>query len=327
MKVSIVIPAFKVEDYIAKCLDSILAQGLPATDYEVIVVNDGSPDDSGKIAAEYAAKHSNFKYIDQENQGVSVARSRGLDEAKGDYVAFIDPDDSIYPSSLKPILDRVYKDDLDILYLALDVFDEAGNFLHHVEKNGDDSIIDDGFTHPRRTYLSTIYKRSVIGDIRFRRGIIRGQDTVFNIMVQSMANRISYCSVPYYIYLQRESSSRQFVGTDRNFVSCLLAIETINDFRKEHFPNQTPLQKAYFDKAILIFIQRTLEWNIFPHKSKSNFDALKAKLRELGLGYLIGLNAKKFPLFGSSFAIFMAFRKLDGYYDAIIHKFAKKLNR
>jgi len=323
MKVSIVIPVYKVEKYLAACLDSILDQGFAEDEFEVIIVNDGSPDKSKEIAIEYAAKHPNFIFIDQENQGVSVARSAGLDRATGDYIAFVDPDDTIYPNSLKPIVERAIKDDLDVLYLSLDAFDESGNFLLRAEKNGDDDTILDGFSHPRRTYLSTLYKRSAIADTRFKPGIIRGQDTVFNIMVQAMAKRCSYCSIPYYKYLQRGSSSRQFVGTDRNFVSSLLAIETINDFRRSNFPNQTAQQKAYFDDAIMVFIQRTLEWNVFPQKNKQNFDALKVRLRELGLGYLIPMTARKFPMFGKSFKTFMTYRKFHGYWDALLHKFAK----
>jgi glycosyltransferase involved in cell wall biosynthesis len=324
MKVSIIIPVFKVEDYLAACLDSILAQGFGPDEFEVIIINDGSPDNSKAIALDYTSKHPNFIFIDQENQGVSVARSAGLDKASGDYISFIDPDDTIYPDSLKPIVERAYKDNLDVLYLSLDVFDETGNLLHPVEQCGDDNVIDDGFTHPRRTYLSTLYKRAAIGNIRFKTGIIRGQDTVFNIMVQAMAKRCSNCSIPYYKYLQRGNSSRQFVGTNRNFVSSLLAIATIDDFRKTHFPEQTPQQKAYFDNAILIFIQRVLEWNIFPHKSKTNFDALKARLQELQLGYLIGTAARKFPMFDRSYGVFMGYRKLNGLYHALLHKFAKK---
>ena len=324
MKVSVVIPVFKVEAYLAACLDSILDQGFKPEEFEVIIVNDGSPDNSKAIALDYTAKHPNFIFIDQENQGVSVARSAGLDKASGDYIAFIDPDDTIYPNSLKAIVARAYEENLDILYLSLDAFDEAGNFLLRTEKNGDDHVVQDGFSHPRRTYLSTLYKRSAIGDTRFKTGIIRGQDTVFNIMVQAMANRCSYCSIPYYKYLQRGNSSRQFVGTERNFVSSLLAIETINEFRKTHFPNQTAQQKEYFDQSILIFVQRTLEWNIFPHKSKKNFDVLKQKLRDLGLADLIPMTARRFPMFDQSFGVFMAYRKISGFYHGLLYKFAKK---
>lgn len=326
MKLSIIIPVYKVEEYLAACLDSILAQGFADGECEIIIINDGSPDNSKAIAESYAAKHPDIIFIDQENQGVSVARNAGLDVAKGEYIAFIDPDDSICPDSLQPILERAYRDNLDVLYLSLDVFDEAGNFLHHVEKTGDDNVVEDGFTHPRRTYLSTLYRRAAIGNIRFRKGIIRGQDTVLNIMIQSMAKRCSYCSVPYYRYLERNTSSRQFVGTERNFISCLLAIETIHEFQKEHFPNPTPKQKTYFDNAMLIFVQRSLEWIVIPQRNKDSFNRLKTKLREMKLGYLIGLNCAKFPMFNQPFLIFIGYRRLNGYWAALMHKFAKRKN-
>jgi glycosyltransferase involved in cell wall biosynthesis len=320
MKLSIITPIYNVELYIEKCLLSILQQDLEPDQYEIICINDGSPDNSKEIALLYVGKYPNIIFIDQENQGVSVARNRGLEIAKGDYIAFIDPDDMIHEGSLKHIIDRAYKDDIDVLYLDLQPYNEDGMQIRQLEKCGDDAIISDGFNHSRRTFPSTLYKRSVIDDIRFVKGIIRGQDTVFNIMVHSMAARCSYCSVPYYKYLQRESSSRQFVGTDKNFVSCLLAIDTINNFRLEQFPNPSPLQKLYFDNAILIFVQRTLEWNILPQSNKRNFDMLKLRLNEMQLGYLIDSMCERFPMFNKSFDIFIGYRKISGIYKAVTGK-------
>jgi glycosyltransferase involved in cell wall biosynthesis len=317
MKLSIIIPIYNVEPYIAKCLDSILSQDMEPDQYEVICINDGSPDNSKEIALLYAEKHPNIIFIDQENQGVSVARNRGLEMAKGNYVAFIDPDDMIHERSLKPILNRAYKDDIDVLYLDLQPYNEDGMQIRQLEKCGDDAIVADGFSHIRRTFPSTLYKRSLIGNSRFVKGIIRGQDTVFNIMVHAMAQRCSYCSVPYYKYLQRETSSRQFVGTPQNFVSCLLAIDTIHEFRLQKFPNPSPLQKQYFDNAILIFVQRTLEWNILPQSNKTNFDLLKQRLHDLQLGYLIDAMAEKFPMFSKSFSVFMGYRKIKLIYTAV----------
>jgi glycosyltransferase involved in cell wall biosynthesis len=320
MKLSIIIPVYNVEAYIAKCLDSIIAQDLEPGSYEIIVVNDGSPDDSGKIAQEFAAQHTNIIFIDQENQGVSVARNRGLDVAKGNYIAFIDPDDSIYPNCLNAIIEVAEKNNLDILYLNLDAFDEAGKFLLRTESNGSSDIVLDGFRHPRRTYISTLYRRKVIDGIRFKKGIIRGQDTVFNLMVQSKAERCSYSPIPYYKYLQRSSSSRQFVGTEKNFISILLAIETIKKFKIENFPDATTGQEKYFDEAMLTFIQRTLEWIVFPQANKSTFNRLKDALREMELDYLITETARKYRLFNKPFAFFMLYRKSSGLFHALKSK-------
>ena len=92
-KISIIVPVYKVEKYLRRCLDSIVAQTF--TDWECILIDDGSPDNSGKICDEYAQKDGRFKVVHQENQGVSAARNMGLDEAKGEWIGFVDSDDWI----------------------------------------------------------------------------------------------------------------------------------------------------------------------------------------------------------------------------------------
>ena len=92
---SVIIPVYKVEQYLCRCIDSVLAQTY--TDLEIILVDDGSPDGSGAICDEYAAKDSRIKVIHQKNAGVSAARNAGMDLASGEYLAFIDSDDFIEP--------------------------------------------------------------------------------------------------------------------------------------------------------------------------------------------------------------------------------------
>ena len=90
---SYIIPLYNCGAYIGAFLNSVLAQGLEADEYEVIVVNDGSTDDGGEIVAQYCREHSNFQLIEKENGGVSSARNRGIDEARGEYIYFMDADD------------------------------------------------------------------------------------------------------------------------------------------------------------------------------------------------------------------------------------------
>ena len=98
-RLSIIVPVYKVEKYIHKCVDSILNQTF--TDYELILVDDGSPDNCGKICDEYAKKDSRVKVIHKKNGGQSSARNKGLDHAKGNYISFIDSDDDIFLFSLR----------------------------------------------------------------------------------------------------------------------------------------------------------------------------------------------------------------------------------
>src|SRR5690554_4926594 len=103
MQLSVIVPAFNVESWIERCLLSIVHQDISPESYEVIVINDGSPDQSASIAKELAKTFSQIVVIDQENKGLSGARNTGIQNAKGKYVLFIDSDDYIEPNVFSKI--------------------------------------------------------------------------------------------------------------------------------------------------------------------------------------------------------------------------------
>ncbi len=103
MFLSIIIPIYNVENYIDRCLNSIFSQDSTINDYEVICVNDGTPDKSMDIVNRYADKYGNICIINQENKGLSVARNAGLKIARGKYIWFVDSDDYVSPNSVKEI--------------------------------------------------------------------------------------------------------------------------------------------------------------------------------------------------------------------------------
>lgn len=98
MDLSLIIPVYNVERYLPMCLESVVQQGLE--DYEAILVDDGSTDGSSKICDEYAARYPQFRVIHQENQGLALARNRGISEARGEYILFLDSDDFLVPESI-----------------------------------------------------------------------------------------------------------------------------------------------------------------------------------------------------------------------------------
>lgn len=98
-KISIIVPIYNVENYLGRCLDSILAQEYE--DFEIIAINDGSTDNSLTILQEYAEKDNRISIIDKINNGVSSARNVGLSQARGEYIGFVDPDDWIEPQMYK----------------------------------------------------------------------------------------------------------------------------------------------------------------------------------------------------------------------------------
>ena len=110
--ISIIIPVYNVEQYLRECLDSVLAQTYP--NLEIILINDGSQDNSGKICDEYAAKDGRVQVIHQLNQGVSAARNAGLKVASGEYIGFVDSDDYIQPDMYEYLYQLISKDNADV---------------------------------------------------------------------------------------------------------------------------------------------------------------------------------------------------------------------
>ncbi|WP_299390784.1 glycosyltransferase [uncultured Gelidibacter sp.] len=135
MKLSIIIPVYNVEKYIAQCLDSMLDQDLGPDEYEIILVNDGSTDSSSAIAHSYAGKHSNIIVIDKENGGVGSARNCGMGQAVGKYIYFIDSDDYLISKCLKTIVSTCEQHDLDILTFVSTAFTTSDSNKEIVLKN------------------------------------------------------------------------------------------------------------------------------------------------------------------------------------------------
>lgn len=115
IKLSIIVPIYNVELYLRKCVDSLLAQDLPSSEYEVILVDDGGKDACPQICDEYAAAHENIRVVHRKNGGLSAARNSGIEVAQGEYVMFVDSDDYIEPNVLGALLKRMEEEHLDLL--------------------------------------------------------------------------------------------------------------------------------------------------------------------------------------------------------------------
>ena len=124
MILSIIIPLYNKEKYIEYCLKSVVSQDLPSSEYEIIVIDDGSTDSSAEIAEGFACQHSNVHFSSQENQGLSATRNRALDVAKGDFVYFLDADDYLASNTLSELTNIAKSHKLDILgFKSLNVND------------------------------------------------------------------------------------------------------------------------------------------------------------------------------------------------------------
>ena len=114
-KLSIIVPVYNVVKYIRPCIESIFRQGLNEADFEVIIVNDGTPDKSLEMIADIISQHKNITVINQENQGLSVARNKGIKVAKGEYIIMPDSDDLLIDNSLKPLLEKALETKVDLV--------------------------------------------------------------------------------------------------------------------------------------------------------------------------------------------------------------------
>ncbi|WP_203258635.1 glycosyltransferase family 2 protein [Hyunsoonleella ulvae] len=155
MRLSIIIPLYNVEDYLTHCIESLLNQNLLIDDYEILIIDDGSTDNSLKIAKSIASSSKNIKVYSKENGGVGSARNKGLDLAIGEYIYFIDPDDYLASNVLKSILENAEKSKLDVL-----TFVSLGTEKFNLSKS---------FTHPKQQFV--VEKKSgidFIGDFCFK---------------------------------------------------------------------------------------------------------------------------------------------------------------
>jgi glycosyltransferase involved in cell wall biosynthesis len=130
---SIIIPVYNVERYIRECLESIFRQGLSDDEFEIILVNDGTPDNSIGVVSDYIDSHDNVIVLNQNNQGVSIARNAGLTKSQGKYVYFMDPDDLLVDDALSALLPKAIASDAEILMADYCRFDDGcdySNLLH-----------------------------------------------------------------------------------------------------------------------------------------------------------------------------------------------------
>ena len=211
VKVSVVVPVYKVERYVGVCVDSILAQTF--TTIEVILVDDGSPDGSGMICDEYALRDGRVRVIHQMNGGVTAARRAGVEAACGKFICFVDADDTLPPDSIERLYAYAEEQDLDIVMGAYVEVDEEGR---HGWRSCYGEGVYSGEEFLRRLLEGEngmpwggLYKRGLFrGDaLDVPADIKRGEDFIMKTRLALRAHRVGRIDDVVYYYLQRESSA------------------------------------------------------------------------------------------------------------------------
>ena len=224
MQLSIVVPIYNVEKYLPKCVDSLLNQGLASTDYEIILVDDGSTDRSGTIADDYAKRYAHIRVIHQTNQGLSMARNAGMALAQGDYVQFVDSDDYLEPNVLHVLLDYLAKNDLDILKFGYQYVNSNYEVCQPYKKHSSVVLpcqcICNGVTYLNtyqdyRCYVvQYIIRRHLLQNCFFTAGIYF-EDTEWVPRLLTSAERVTSVNVVVYNYLMRQGSITQSVSEEK----------------------------------------------------------------------------------------------------------------
>ena len=218
MKVSIVIPIYRAEKYIKRCIDSVLAQTYK--DLEIILVEDGSPDNCGAICDAYAKKDSRIKVIHKENEGVSKARNTGLSQVTGTYVQFVDSDDSLKPNMTETLVKNMEQKHADLVVCGF--YEENLNYSK-VSKPGDEPGI-----YEQTQFLKNITKNpysfhyGVLWNKLFRADLLReqicfssdmdfGEDFIFNLHYLRYAKKIAVIEEPLYSYVRYNTDSLMYI--------------------------------------------------------------------------------------------------------------------
>lgn len=273
MKLSIIIPAYNAEAYLPQCLDSILAQ--EHSGCEVIVVDDGSTDGTAALLQHYP----DVKVIHQENRGMSTARNRGLDEARGEYILFVDSDDLLTDGALKALVAELSGEDI-LAFNARKLHDATGEQTYHPTIREPETT--DGWTYFCRHRLESTdihfvciwqraYRRQFLIDnnLRFADGILRAEDNLFTTQAMLAAKTLRTITPCLYIYRIRANSITTTVDRSR-FDDSLRVQRRLADLF-------IPLQGV--DKKVIYRVLASNYINLFSRKTKNLYGNIDREMK------------------------------------------------
>ena len=236
--ISIIIPVFNAEAFLHQCIDSVLTQTF--TDYELILVDDGSKDGSGEICESYAHMDCRVLVIHQKNAGISAARNTGLEHAAGMFVLFMDDDDLIRTDCLERLFQLQTRTDADIViggrkkFFSAEIVEDYKSFEDNYEIiNARDFFC---IGQERRFVTGHLYNKDLINNNRFNTDVILGEDTIFNysILIHNPDIRIALYKEAFYYWRIRKDSTFHSEGGNVAFFS--VGEWCLNEYQKSIVP-------------------------------------------------------------------------------------------
>lgn len=254
-KISIIVPVYKVEPYIRKCVDSILAQTL--TDFELILVDDGSQDKCGEICDEYAHLDNRVIVIHKENGGQATARNAALDIAKGDYIGFVDSDDWIEPDMYELLYDMCQRNNCDIANCTSIIY-----FKNKTVKNGTHPLTVHNRDQAMRVMLegklydevvwTKLFKRNLLEKVRFPVGVMY-EDTAFTYKVIHNSSRVCCIGAPKYHYIKRDDSTMDRAIKNLR-IDGVLIYDEMYQFIEEFYPELRELVALKLANSAMVIL-------------------------------------------------------------------------
>ena len=220
-KFSVIIPIYNVEDYIEETIKSIINQTIGFEDnIEIILINDGSPDNSEEICLKYKKEYpNNIKYLKKENEGVSVARNKGIELAKGEFTIFLDSDDKLSSNTFEEVYKKHQENpDIKIFSFRMNFFD-AKKGQHPLNyKYTEDKVINilENYEYPQLSSSSTIIKTDLLKNYKYDKNIKYSEDNKFINEILFDEQKMMVLNKPIYYYRKRKNRSSAVQGSTRS---------------------------------------------------------------------------------------------------------------
>ena len=249
--VSVIIPAYNAEKYLAECIDSVLNQTYE--NVELIIVNDGSQDGTRDILDKYASKHSNIQVIHTENGGVSRARNIGLKHASGDYIMFLDSDDTLTKDAIQIMYNEIIEYDADIVSSVFggEVDKQSARTIFIGEQAIEKSLED----HPiAYAVWGKLYKKDFLGSLRFIEGRKIHEDSYFVFQYFLKQPKVVLTYETIYIYRYNEDSASHAAFSEKYFDILYFAEEKWKAI-EEQYPQLLDKAKNMLVKSNIAMLQ------------------------------------------------------------------------
>lgn len=279
-KISVIVPVYNVERFLSKCLDSIINQTYE--NLEIILVNDGSPDNCGLICDEYAEKDNRITVIHKKNKGISSARNSGLNIATGEYIGFVDSDDWIHKKMFEDLITITILNQSNLVHC---LFTNSNEIIEKVqEKNVNPIILDKKET--LYNYLNygfyvwrNLYSKKLIGELRFDENTPFVEDMFFGMDIVEKIDQSIFINLPYYLYNDDNDKALTRVKYNKNTFLSLEANCYIQKKVFNLFPQDTELNMLIKDRIIenCIYHLQILNRKDRSHIDKDNVLKRKAK--------------------------------------------------